>query len=212
MDFTPPDIVRSGVLVSTQGEYLTNTGQPKGLVVHYSAGQFSKGGVSARRTLNYMATQGLGCFVMDTDGKLYRAENQQINQVAYHAGKSEWQGINRLSYYLMGIEICCAGKIEGDGKSWFGEIIPENQRRIVYDQDGNRRPGTYHAFTTLQETALINFCLWQLNTNPEFDVDWIVGHDEIAPNRKTDPGGSLSMSMPDFRVMIGNLYGHRGSA
>lgn len=203
--FTEPEIIRTSVLVNTQGEYFTRSGQPRGVVIHYTAGRFHQGGTSARQSLQAMSEKGLGCLVMDTDGKIYRAENQQLNQVAFHAGKSQWEDKTKISYYCVGIEVCCAGLLDQNGEAWFGEVIPKGQRREIKTRDGNIAPGTYHMFSTLQEAALINFCLWQVATNPDFDIDWIVGHDEIAPDRKTDPGGSLSMSMPDFRNLIRNL-------
>jgi len=214
MKYTVPEIVRTSALVQTRGEYVLNGGQAMGLVIHYSAGRYEDGSKSARQTLHHMGKSGLGCMAMDTDGKLYRAENQTLQQVAYHCGKATWQGKTRLSYYLMGIEVCCAGKLEdATGKTWFGQQVGKENTRKITEKSDNIKPGLYHKFTDLQEASLINFCLWQLDTNPNFNIDFIVGHDEIAPTRKTDPGGSLSMSMPDFRELIRNLHnGNRGSA
>ncbi len=68
--------------------------------------------------------------------------------------------------------------------------------------EANIKKGKYQAFTSKQEAALKNFIFWLKDVNPEFDVEWVVGHDEIAPTRKSDPGASLSMTMPKFRELL----------
>jgi len=204
MKYSQPEIVETSIEVKTRGRYITPSKGPRGLVIHYTAGHYG-GSQEAKGTLINLADQGLGCLVMDTDGKIYRAKNQGMNDTAWHCGKSSWLGTSGLSRYLLGMEVCCAGKLSNEGRSWYGEYIPLKNRRIIASKTDNQKPGTYHAFTTLQEHSLINFCLWQLDVNQEFEIDWIVGHDEIAPMRKSDPGGSLSMSMPDFRDIVANL-------
>lgn len=194
-----PEIIKTDIIVKTHGNYRTASGQAKGLVVHYTSGR-SKEPEAAINTLNYLARQGLGCLVMDREGKIYRAENQELNDVAYHAGKSEWKGFSGISRYCIGMEICCAGQLDGN-RAWFGQRYTEDEIREVGDVD-NVRAGRYHKFTEAQELSLKRFCRWQLQTNPEFDIDWIVGHDEISPGRKTDPGGSLSVTMTEFRDLL----------
>lgn len=79
--------------------------------------------------------------------------------------------------------------------------------RTVKESDGYIVAGKYQAYTQAQENALINFILWAKSKNPEFDFDYIAGHDELRKEAgikgdKQDPGGSLSMSMPKFRNLI----------
>jgi N-acetylmuramoyl-L-alanine amidase len=138
---------------------------------------------------------------MDTDGVIYRAKNQPIDVAAYHAGASEWRGEPRLSLLCMGIEICCAGKLDEKGFSWFGEYYPTELRRASSAKD-NIKAGLYHRYTPQQETSLVALCTWAKQVIPGFDFNWVVGHDEIAPKRKSDPGASLSMSMPAFREKL----------
>jgi len=200
-NYDVPEIIEVDIAVKTRGKYMTPSKQAKGLVVHYTAGRFEKGRQSAINTLNSLAKRGLGCLVMDIDGKIYRAKSQKINDIAYHAGTSAFKGYTGMSRYLMGMEICNAGRLEADGKAWFGLPIPKDEQRDVSKKD-NVKAGKYHKYSAAQEKSLINFVLWQLDVNPEFDLDFVIGHDECAPTRKSDPGGSLSMTMPAFRAMI----------
>lgn len=217
-EYEIPKIVDVPVKVSTQGKYFTKTGQAKGVVVHYTAGRFEKGKDSALSTLRSMASRGLGCLVMDTDGVIYKAANQDLNEVAWHAGKSSWQGKTGISRYCIGMEICNAGKLtahNGKHYPWWcfnskggfkgGQPIPPDMVRHIPHDRSNQKKGFYHAYTKAQEESLINFILWQLDINPEFQTWWICGHDEIAPTRKSDPGASLSMTMPAMRDKIRHL-------
>ena len=54
--------------------------------------------------------------------------------------------------------------------------------------------GWYEKFTDDQELSLAKFLAWQM----KMGVEYIVGHDEISPGRKSDPGGSLSLPLQEF--------------
>lgn len=197
-----PDIEVVDIDVKTKGKYLTKSGRARGLIVHFTAGRFSKGRQNAIDTLNYLARQGLGCLVMDTAGRIYRAKSQEFDEIAWHAGTSYFMGHDGISRYCLGLEICCAGQLDEKGKSWFGQVVNEKFIRHVATKNENQKVGHYHKFTSAQEKSLINFILWQYDTNPEFNLNWVLGHDEVAKERKSDPGGSLSMTMPELRNII----------
>lgn len=188
LKYTMPTIVRvPGVKYKVVGKYKTKTKQAKGLVVHYTVS--GRTAQAAKNVVAYMARNGLGCMVMDENGIIYVPENFNLQtDVAYHAGKSSWRGLSGMSYYCMGMEICCWGKGAKVGPF-----------RTVAKKTDNRQKGTYQTYTAAQEKSLENFILWQLDVNPEFDINFVAGHDEIAPLRKSDPGGSLSVGMPAFR-------------
>lgn len=199
-----PQIEVLPIRVATQGKYKTKTGKARGVLIHTTAGRSLKGRSDAVATLKYMADNGLGCIVMDKDGKLYRAENQDLDTVAWHAGNSKFQDVTGLSQYLIGLEICCAGKLVDKNTAWFGEKYPDDQVRHIPTKKDNIWPGYYHKMTNAQEESLINFCLWQLSENPEFRLSWILSHDQVCvpAGRKTDCGGSLSYTIPEFQAML----------
>ena len=49
-------------------------------------------------------------------------------------------------------------------------------------------------YSAKQYLRLASTLRWLLRTYPRLSVDTIVGHNEIAPGRKTDPGGSFDWS------------------
>lgn len=85
--------------------------------------------------------------------------------------------------------------------------------RTITSNTQNIAKGTYEKYTEKQEQALIELVLWLKKNNPSvFNLDYVLGHDEVAgPSgigrwRKTDPGGSLSMTMDKFRTLLKNKY------
>jgi hypothetical protein len=178
-----------------RGNYKTDSGKFKGLTVHYSvSGRSAKG---ARGVVEYLQSMGYGCMVMDESGIIYVPKNFDIFQSwGSHSGKSKWKGIKNVSDQFAGIEICNWGK---DSK-----VGPY---RDVTTAEGYVVAGRYQQYTDVQEKSLINFLLWAKTKNPEFDLDYVVGHDELRKEYgllgdKQDPGGSLSMTMPQLRDLI----------
>lgn len=201
-DDVPVQIVTvKGVKAKNIGRYKTPTGQARGCVVHFTAGRFGQGKENAINTLKDMVSRGLSCLVMDINGIIYAPENYSLSYYNYHAGTSSWRGVTSVSAHLEGMEICNAGRLDGSGKAWFGQQIPQDQIRNV-KAEANRVAGNYHAYTEAQEKALIAFLKKRLKEVPGYSVDWIAGHDEVSPGRKNDPGGSLSVTMPELRAKL----------
>ena len=80
------------------------------------------------------------------------------NQRAFHAGVSCWQGERNLNFVSIGIEIV------NPGHEW-----------------------GYRPFPEAQMAALEQLCRGILSRHP-IPADRVVGHSDIAPERKTDPG------------------------
>jgi len=80
------------------------------------------------------------------------------NKIAWHAGKSKWKNFNNLNKNSIGIELVNKGHEHG-----------------------------YEKFPKIQIRELINLCL-HLKRKYKIKNTNIVGHSDIAPLRKTDPG------------------------
>lgn len=173
-------------------------GYPKGVVVHYTAGRRS-GLASA---LNYQVNQGYLYFVIDEHGNI--GQNFSLDSWGYHAGKSGYPGLSgKVSNDLVGIEVQCAGKLTKHGDNyltWFDTKVPESEVRAIPAKKDNQEQGYYQKYTEAQEKALTKLILWLYNNNPDvFNLEFVVGHDEVGLGRKSDPGGALSMTMPEYR-------------
>jgi len=187
----------------TKGKYKNL--YPSGITVHFTAGRSMKGDRDSENCLAYGKKQGYAYWCLSRDGTIFQSHS--LDSWGYHAGKAHWGQFTSCSDKMLGLEINCAGKLTKKGGkyfSWFGEEYPENEVRFVKAKE-NMIEGYYHKYTEAQEKSLIQLCLWLKSNNPDvFNFDNVAGHDEIAipHGRKNDPGGSLSMTMPELRKML----------
>jgi N-acetylmuramoyl-L-alanine amidase len=99
--------------------------------------------------------------VRDSPVQVYQLVDE--SQRAYHAGRSSWQGQTQLNAASIGIEIQNAGDIQGpDG------II-------------------FHDYPKAQVDAVIAL-VKDIVARHQIRPDRILGHSDIAPTRKVDPG------------------------
>lgn len=205
--------------MKTQGEF--PGGNPVGMVVHFLAGRFEKGLQSAKDAISYGQSQGYAFWCMATDGQII--QSHPLNRWGYHCGESKWEGLGTsLSNRLLGLEICNAGRLRehnGQHYPWWcfeksgagpfkgGDPIPADQiRHIETPRYPGESAGFYHKYTEAQEQSLIDLILFLRSMVPGFQIAHVLGHDEIAPHRKNDPGGSLSMGMPELRKKCTEIY------
>lgn len=199
--------------ISTQ--WLYDQGYPRGAVVHFTAGRDDPLG-----TVQYLAEHGFPCLVMGRDGTIYQPF--PLNRGGCHSGTNHHD-------YSVGIEIISAGRctpvrINGQQKyaPWFaldnnGNVarselcFSESEIRHV-ERNGSCREGYYQKYTLAQEKSLIKLLLWLKNQAPDvFSFDDVKGHDECCdeggrPGAKNDPGGALSMTMPELRTFLKHEY------
>lgn len=164
---------------------------PEGAIVHFTAG------ASIESSLSYLAEKGYPCLGIGRDGQVHQAH--PLDKGGPHSGTSHHRK-------FVGIEVASAGPVKQDTNGsyltyWGKPLSPDLIR--VSGKDDNIQPGNYEKFTKAQEESLEELILWLKANNPDvFSLDNVLGHDEVAPQNKCDPGGALSMSMPKYREHI----------
>jgi N-acetyl-anhydromuramyl-L-alanine amidase AmpD len=177
------------------------------------------------------SNQAYAYFIIDRSGNVH--QNFPLNRWGYHAGESSWKGLSgSVSDELVGIEIQSDGKLQGyfqdsengtkydcpEGKlaAWYtrtksGDLLFDKVTESRYSENNaNIQKGWYHIYTPEQEEALLELLIWMKRNNPDvFNLNYVLGHDEVAPTRKNDPGAALSMTMPEFRKKIDDEYKKR---
>jgi len=191
------------VRMQTQGKYAKN--YPLGAVVHYTAGHSLAAAAEHGREMGYCY------FIIDVDGVVH--QSFPLDEWGYHCGQSYFKELgSSLSKHLVGIEIICAGEVEkkpnGSFKTWFDKEVPAEKVRVATKEKyGIVKDGYYEKFTLAQEASLEKLLVWLKDNSPEvFMIDNVLGHHEISPDRKKDPGGSLYLPMADLRNKIRRQY------
>lgn len=202
-------IVKCGMV--GRGNYPKN--YPMGAIVHWTSGWSREGDRGntanqfAKNSIEGGAKSGYAFFTISESGQVFQA--LPLDQWGHHAGVSTWPGLgSSVSSKLVGIEVCCAGGVKAKGSkfvSWFNAEFTANEVRTVSKKD-NIQAGTYHKYSDAQEKSLIELLVWLYKNNPSvFKIEYILGHDSVAPSRKSDPGGSLSMTIPELQAKIKGL-------
>lgn len=186
---------------------------PDGALVHFTAGH--RDGLKAGAEL--MTSSGMNYFILDKDGNM--GQPDPLSEWGYHGGESRYPGLNgSVSDELVGIEIQAAGSLRKNGDFFYpwwdgGKNLPGNRipdHEVVYSpKRGNIAPGFYQEYTQAQVLALRKGICWlHLNHPDVFKIKFVVGHDEVSPGRKNDPGAALvnltgiPITMDDFRDWV----------
>ncbi len=157
------------------------------IIIHYTAGASAQGAI---QTLSDIERKVSAHLVVGRDG--YIAQLLPFDTVGWHAGKSTWGEREGFNKYSIGIEIDNPGQLEErDGLfvSWFGGEYPEDEvvRAVHRNQT---RPTCWHAFTEVQIRVVEELCVLLIQ---EYGICHILGHEEIAPDRKIDPGPAFPL-------------------
>lgn len=192
-------IVESKVRHTTQGDM-----DCEGLIVHYTAGQQTSDPSGSIGMANDPGHAPYAYWVMASDGVVYWTH--PTNRWGYHCGTYHHRT-------HLGIEIQCPGKLVKVGSDFYpwynldrtgnpkGPAWPKGDVRYF---EGNelQTKGYYAKYTDEQEKSLVALVQYLKDHCPKFKIDNVLGHDEILPDYKDDPGGSLSMDMAAFREFL----------
>lgn len=158
-------------------------------VIHYTASTNFDADVKTLSSSNVQASCQL---VVSPSGEV--AQIGLLNDCLWHAGQSSWRGYNGLNRYSIGIEVTCPGPvdmIEDYGstaliKYWWGKTNVVDKSTLVYAPATNGGPAKWWvSFTPQQIDAVIEI---GMALKKYYGIREFVGHDQIAPSRKIDPG------------------------
>lgn len=195
-----PNIVLDLDTDKTSGRY-TSDNLPDTIVIHYTGGTTLGGAQSTLQDPNVKASAHL---LVDYDGSIVQLV--PFSHIAWHAGKSNYNGRSGFNKYSIGIEIVNPGYLVKTGNNEFrtayGHTVePENAALLRHKNENEARYWHEYKEAQLVVTEKICFAL-----KAAFPIQYILGHDEISPKRKTDPGPcfpieSLRGKILDLRSM-----------
>lgn len=160
---------------------------PDTVIIHYTAGGSLKSAVDTLMDPNVRASAHL---VIGRQGEIRQLI--PFNVVAWHAGKSKYKDRSGMNQYSIGIEIDNAGRLDKAGDtfvSWFGRKYPADQvKEAVHRHEA--KTSYWHVYTEEQITRV--FSITGL-LREKYGIRHILGHEEIAPGRKFDPGPAFPL-------------------
>ena len=170
-------------------------GRPDTIVIHFTAGSSLASSVNV---LTHPDNNVSAHFVVGRNGNIVQI--LPTNKIAWHAGDSHYEGRSGLNQYSIGIELDNAGQLKARGngayESWFGEIYSECE--VLTAQHNNQQTiGYWHKYTDVQLANTLSLCKTLCRY---YNISTIVGHDEIAPSRKVDPGPAFPIQK--FKAIV----------
>ncbi|MDH5424988.1 MAG: N-acetylmuramoyl-L-alanine amidase [Gammaproteobacteria bacterium] len=164
------------------------SGMPDAVIIHYTAGSSAESSVTSLSNPKQKVSAHL---VVGRNGEIYQLV--PFDTIAWHAGVSEWNGRKGYNKYSIGIEIDNAGilKPNGSGKyvSWFNKTYsPDEVIKAKHRNSGAEQ--YWHQYTEEQINAVFEICECLCEN---YAIREILGHEEIAPQRKTDPGPAFPL-------------------
>lgn len=172
---------------------------PEYLIMHFTAGSSAEGSIA---WLCNPAAKAAAHLVIGRDGSV--TQLVPFNRVAWHAGQSQWAGRIGLNNFSIGIELDNAGKLERAGGQWRSAIskkMYKDEDVLVanhkHDQPGTP-PGGWHEYSETQLDAAGEVGLLLMR---KYQLKDVLGHEDIAPGRKVDPGPAFPMASFRARLM-----------
>lgn len=168
---------------------------PRYLVFHYTAGR------SAQDSCDWLcnpAAQASAHLVVGRDGTV--TQLAPFNIKTWHAGVSHWEGLTGLNEYAIGIEMDNAGRLTRIGDkltAWFGVIYPDDQA-IQAKHKLDQAPSWWHTYSEKQIDLALKLAVLLVK---EYGLTDVIGHDDIAPERKRDPGPAFPLESIRSRAL-----------
>lgn len=175
---------------------LYGTGFPKYLIMHYTAA------TTAQSAINWFANKEAKAsahLLIGRDGTV--TQFAPFNSITWHAGDSQWSGLNGLNKYSIGIELVNAGRLQKTAGNWVcavdKKVVPDNEVMIARHKN-DQSDAAWQTYTDIQLEVSIEIAALLVKTYQMADV---LGHEDISPFRKSDPGPAFPMSSFRSRVM-----------
>lgn len=171
--------------------------RPQFVVLHYTAGRTLESSVESLCTKKPQGNAS-SHIVLGRDGRIVQLA--PFNAVTWHAGVSQWSGIDGLNHHAIGIEMDNAGLLHREGErcvSWFGKAYPDNEVVMAeHRHGGGLRP--WHHFTEVQIERALQLCEVLV---AHYGLKDVLGHEDIARGRKVDPGPAFPLAAVRARAL-----------
>lgn len=175
---------------------------PTHLVMHYTAGASAESSIAWLCDTRAKASAHV---VVAQDGAI--TQLLPFNLVAWHAGQdSVWiepdgTKLEHFNLFSIGIELDNPGRLalQPSGDWWsvaLGKYYPRNMGVTLTHKHEDKASG-WHVFPKVQLDAAFEVAYALMHT---YSIKEVLGHDDICPGRKWDPGPAFAMD--EFRARL----------
>lgn len=153
------------------------------LIIHFTAG------ATGKSSINYWRERGSGIcahFVIERDGSI--AQCRPCNRTAGHAGASSWADPNTGITHLA-LNRCSIGiELANGGHSYPDKFTALRPTRAIHKNESTARYWETYDPRQIAACKALSKALVE-----RYNLDDVVGHEDVAPRRKTDPGPAFPM-------------------
>ncbi|MEI6288996.1 MAG: N-acetylmuramoyl-L-alanine amidase [Chloroflexota bacterium] len=136
--------------------------------------------------------------VVGRDGKV--TQLIPFNLAAWHAGISSWGNYHDLNTFSVGIELENAGILQHNGNEWvstFGKPFPDDEVLVTNHKNNPNVNYGWQKYTRIQIETITEIIAELMHV---YGFREILGHDDIAPKRKWDPGPAFPIEQIRFSL------------
>ena len=168
---------------------------PDTIVIHYTAGR------SAASSAEWLARNDVRAsahVVIGQEGEIYQIV--PFSNIAWHAGESEYGGRRSFNNFSIGIELDNPGYLLRAGSQYVAPFGARYEANQVIEAKHRNESSTrfWHTYSQPQLEACEDLCWALMKEYPT--INQILGHEEISPGRKQDPGPAFPLEK--FRAKI----------
>jgi N-acetylmuramoyl-L-alanine amidase len=184
---------------NTKGPF-TVAGAPDTIIIHFTAGANAQSSIATLCDDKTKARVSAH-LVVGRDKSI--TQLVPFNQDAWHAGPSSWGGRESFNKFSIGIEIDNAGPLTKQGSeyfTWFHKSVPVAE--VFEGKHRNQNTLSYwQRYTEWQIDKVQEICAALIQ---EYDIKYILGHEEISPKIKVDPGPAFPLDKMRERLLTSN--------
>ena len=161
---------------------------PEGIVIHYTASVNAKGSVEWLCNPDARASAHL---VIDQQGGV--TQLAPFTTATWHAGQSSHLGRKGCNSFTIGIELANAGMLapKSDGTFVDGNKKVHATAFVGKSRNPSNPCTVWDDYTEDQIAVNQEICMALVK---RYGLKFVVGHEEISPGRKSDPGPAFPMN------------------